>query len=81
MELITRNNFNKPTLIQITNDEKVTLLNKVKSKNPSNSSYIPKMLFRRYEPSKGKIHRSWFVRFISVGIPTDAATAGNNNIS
>ncbi|GAA4885840.1 hypothetical protein GCM10023311_05810 [Flaviramulus aquimarinus] len=83
--------YNGKTLIQITDDEKVTLDNDSKTKIPSKEiiSQItlqgeiidPKCYFGVMKPGKGKIHRSCAVRCISGGIPPVLATTDNNNMS
>ena len=83
--------YNGKTLIQITDDEKVTLGSDVKSKTPekvviskmtlSGEIIDPKCYFGVMKPGKGKIHRSCAVRCISGGIPPVLATTDNNNIS
>ena len=83
--------YNGKTLIQITDDEKVTLENKNKSKTPVKNSISqmtlhgeiidPKCYFGVMKPGKGKIHRSCAVRCISGGIPPVLATTDKNNIS
>ncbi len=83
--------YNGKTLIQITDDEKVTLKNKktslalqkeLISKMTLQGEIIdPKCYFGVMKPGKGKIHRSCAVRCISGGIPPVLATTDNNNIS
>jgi len=83
--------YNGKTLMQITDDEKVTLVNKSTSKTPSKSVISkmilqgeiidPKCYFGVMKPGKGKIHRSCAVRCISGGIPPVLATTDKNNIS
>lgn len=83
--------YNGKTLIQITNEEKVTLendaihaipLKKVISEMTFQGEIIdPKCYFGVMKPGKGKIHRSCAVRCISGGIPPVLATTDNNNIS
>ncbi|MEH6535325.1 MAG: hypothetical protein V7719_02955 [Psychroserpens sp.] len=84
--------YNGKTLMQITNDEKVTLskanasnkipLQNVISKMTLQGEIIdPKCYFGVMKPGKGKIHRSCAVRCISGGIPPVLATTDDNNIS
>ncbi len=83
--------YNGKTLIQITDDEKVTLdgvsknsipQNEVVSKMTLQGEIIdPKCYFGVMKPGKGKIHRSCAVRCISGGIPPVLATTDNNNMS
>jgi len=83
--------YNGKTLIQITDDEKVTLVNNSKVKIPSKETISemtlqgeiidPKCYFGVMKPGKGKIHRSCAVLCISGGIPPVLATTDNNNIS
>ena len=83
--------YNGKTLIQITDDEKVTLENKKKSKTPTKDIISkmtlqgeiidPKCYFGVMKPGKGKIHRSCAVRCISGGIPPVLATTDKNNMS
>ncbi len=83
--------YNGKTLIQITDDEKVTLVSNTKVKIPSKETISemtlqgeiidPKCYFGVMKPGKGKIHRSCAVRCISGGIPPVLATTDNNNIS
>ncbi len=83
--------YNGKTLIQITDDEKVTLVNTKKVKGPEKETVSkmtlqgeiidPKCYFGVMKPGKGKIHRSCAVRCISGGIPPVLATTDNNNIS
>ena len=84
--------YNGKTLMQITNDEKVTL----SKGSPSNKApqkiaisemtfqgeiIDPKCYFGVMKPGKGKIHRSCAARCISGGIPPVLATTDNNNIA
>ncbi len=83
--------YNGKTLIQITDDEKVSLENKKKSKTPTKNSISqmtlqgeiidPKCYFGVMKPGQGKIHRSCAVRCISGGIPPVLATTDENNMS
>lgn len=83
--------YNGKTLIQITDDEKVTLVGKSISETPSKSVISkmilqgeiidPKCYFGVMKPGKGKIHRSCAVRCISGGIPPVLASTDNNNMS
>ncbi len=84
--------YNGKTLMQITNDEKVTLAkanpsNKIPLKNVISKMTLqgeiidPKCYFGVMKPGKGKIHRSCAVRCISGGIPPVLATTDENNIS
>lgn len=85
--------YNGKTLLQITNDEKVSLIKKA---NPNRLPEIklvvkdielkgeiidPKCYFGVMKPGKGKIHRSCAVLCISGGIPPVLATNDDNNIS
>ena len=83
--------YNGKTLIQITDDEKVTLAKTFKGEIPSKETISkmtlqgeiidPKCYFGVMKPGKGKIHRSCAVRCISGGIPPVLATTDNNNMS
>lgn len=83
--------YNGKTLIQITDEEKVTLenINKVEIPTKERISEMtlqgeiidPKCYFGVMKPGKGKIHRSCAVRCISGGIPPVLATTDKNNIS
>lgn len=83
--------YNGKTLLQITDEEKVTLANRVKAQLPEKeliSDMIlqgeiidPKCYFGVMKPGKGKIHRSCAVRCISGGIPPVLATTDENNIA
>ncbi len=84
--------YNGKTLMQITNDEKVTLSkanpsNKIPLKNVISKMTLqgeiidPKCYFGVMKPGKGKIHRSCAVRCISGGIPPVLATTDNNNMA
>jgi hypothetical protein len=83
--------YNGKTLIQITDEEKVTLETKKKSKTPAKDIISkmtlqgeiidPKCYFGVMKPGKGKIHRSCAVRCISGGVPPVLVTTDNNSIS
>lgn len=83
--------YNGKTLIQITDDEKVTLESSSKKQIPTKEVVSkmtlqgeiidPKCYFGVMKPGKGKIHRSCAVRCISGGIPPVLATTDNNNMS
>ena len=83
--------YNGKTLLQITDDEKVILVNdngqylpnkKVVSEMTLQGEIIdPKCYFGVMKPGFGKIHRSCAVRCISGGIPPVLATTDENNIS
>jgi hypothetical protein len=83
--------YNGKTLIQITNDEKVTLENNSKNRVPVKETIRkmtlqgeiidPKCYFGVMKPGKGKIHRSCAVRCISGGIPPVLATTDKNNMA
>ena len=83
--------YNGKTLIQITDDEKVTLeaVPKVKIPKKERISEMtltgeiidPKCYFGVMKPGKGKIHRSCAVRCISGGIPPVLATTDKNNLA
>lgn len=85
--------YNGKTLLQITNDEKITLVEKANSQRlPQTKSLVkdmelkgeiidPKCYFGVMKPGKGKIHRSCAVLCISGGIPPILATTDENNIS
>ena len=84
--------YNGKTLMQITNDEKVTLSkSNTSNKAPLKTSISemtlqgevidPKCYFGVMKPGKGKIHRSCAVRCISGGIPPVLATSDENNIT
>ncbi|MGI9531530.1 hypothetical protein [Lutimonas sp.] len=76
--------YNGKTLIQITNDEKVSLVNSSITTLPENKSQgntiltgeiiDPKCYFGVMKPGLGKIHRSCAIRCISGGIPPVLAT-------
>jgi hypothetical protein len=83
--------YNGKTLIQITNDEKVVLVNNTNNQIPrkeliSNMTLQgeiidPKCYFGVMKPGKGKLHRSCAVRCISGGIPPVLATTDKNNMA
>jgi len=83
--------YNGKTLLQITDEEKVTLVNSKKVEVPIREAISqmtlegeiidPKCYFGVMKPGKGKIHRSCAVRCISGGIPPVLATTDENNIS
>ena len=83
--------YNGKTLIQITDEEKITLENQAISSIPVNESISnmtlqgeiidPKCYFGVMKPGKGKIHRSCAVRCISGGIPLVLVTTDSNNLS
>lgn len=83
--------YNGKTLIQITDDEKVTLVGNTKSELPQKNRISkmtllgeiidPKCYFGVMKPGKGKIHRSCAARCISGGIPPVFATTDHNRIS
>ncbi|WP_299273859.1 hypothetical protein [uncultured Psychroserpens sp.] len=83
--------YNGKTLIQITNDEKVSLTKNTNTKLPEKTTISemtlqgeiidPKCYFGVMKPGKGKIHRSCAVRCISGGIPPVLATNDDNNIA
>ncbi|MDH7447760.1 hypothetical protein [Aquimarina sp. 2201CG14-23] len=85
--------YNGKTLLQITSDEKVTLIEKANPKRlPETQALVtdmelkgeivdPKCYFGVMKPGKGKIHRSCAVLCISGGIPPVLATNDENNIS
>ncbi|WP_298309791.1 hypothetical protein [uncultured Aquimarina sp.] len=85
--------YNGKTLLQITSDEKVTLIEKANMRRlPKTESLVsdmeltgeivdPKCYFGVMKPGKGKIHRSCAVLCISGGIPPVLATTDENNIS
>jgi len=84
--------YNGKTLIQITDDEKVTLAkidasNKIPIKTVISEMTLqgeiidPKCYFGVMKPGKGKIHRSCAARCISGGIPPVLATSDNNNMA
>ena len=85
--------YNGKTLLQITSDEKISLVAKASSDNvPQLTPLVsnmelkgeiidPKCYFGVMKPGKGKIHRSCAVLCISGGIPPVLATSDENNIS
>ncbi|WP_109302670.1 hypothetical protein [Aquimarina sp. AU474] len=85
--------YNGKTLLQITNDEKITLVEKTNLQRlPQLKTLVsdmelkgeiidPKCYFGVMKPGKGKIHRSCAVLCISGGIPPVLATTDRNNIS
>jgi len=83
--------YNGKTLIQITDEEKVTLENIPKKTTPRKEEIStmtlqgeiidPKCYFGVMKPGKGKIHRSCAVRCISGGIPPVLATSDKNNLA
>ncbi|AXT19120.1 hypothetical protein D7030_14150 [Flavobacteriaceae bacterium AU392] len=85
--------YNGKTLLQITNDEKISLVEKT---NPNRLPKVeqvannmefkgevidPKCYFGVMKPGKGKIHRSCAALCIAGGIPPVLATNDENNIS
>ncbi|MBL4606130.1 MAG: hypothetical protein JKY02_10855 [Flavobacteriaceae bacterium] len=83
--------YNGKTLIQITNEEKVTLVDdsltilplkeEVSSMTFQGEIIDPKCYFGVMKPGKGKIHKSCAVRCISGGIPPVFATTDGNNVA
>lgn len=85
--------YNGKTLLQVTSDEKISLLETADSKRLPTSDILvenielkgevidPKCYFGVMKPGKGKIHRSCAVLCISGGIPPVLATTDENNIS
>ncbi len=85
--------YNGKTLLQITSDEKVSLVeNAATHRLPKTRHLIrgvelkgeiidPKCYFGVMKPGKGKIHRSCAALCISGGIPPVLATSDENNIS
>lgn len=85
--------YNGKTLLQITDEEQITLLEKPHiSKLPKVISLVknmelegeiidPKCYFGVMKPGKGKIHRSCAVLCIAGGMPPVLATTDKNNIS
>ena len=81
--------YNGKTLMQITDKEKVLLLNNSKTKTLTKKTIgemtfqgeviDPKCYFGVMKPGKGKIHRSCAARCISGGIPPVLATTDKNN--
>lgn len=85
--------FNGKTLLQITDDQKITMDQKMKRGALPNLKILtqrmelqgeiidPKCYFGVMKPGNGKIHRSCAVRCISGGIPPVFATTDGNNIA
>ena len=83
--------YNGKTLIQITDEEKVSLVDDSNTVLPESEELIamkfqgeivdPKCYFGVMKPGKGKIHRSCAVRCISGGIPPVFATTDENGIA
>ncbi len=83
--------YNGKTLIQITDEEKVTLVDNSQTAIPTKQEISemtfqgeiidPKCYFGVMKPGKGKIHRSCAVRCISGGIPPVFATSDGNNVA
>jgi hypothetical protein len=83
--------YNGKTLLQITDDEKVILVNNSGQHLPNKKMISemtlqgeiidPKCYFGVMKPGFGKIHRSCAVRCISGGVPPVLATTDKNNIS
>jgi len=85
--------FNGKTLLQITDDQKITVDKKagrgalpslkIVAQNMQLEGEIidPKCYFGVMKPGKGKIHRSCAVRCISGGIPPVLATTDGNNLA
>jgi hypothetical protein len=83
--------YNGKTLIQITDEEKVSLINnsqtilplkeEISSMTFQGEIIDPKCYFGVMKPGKGKIHRSCAVVCISGGIPPVFATTDGNNIA
>lgn len=83
--------YNGKTLIQITDEEKVTLVDNSRTVlSPTEEISMmtfqgeiidPKCYFGVMKPGKGKIHRSCAVRCISGGIPPVFATTDENNVA
>lgn len=85
--------YNGKTLLQISDEEKITLVEKSNSSNlPEITTVVanmelegevidPKCYFGVMKPGRGKIHRSCAVLCISGGIPPVLATTDENNIS
>jgi len=83
--------YNGKTLLQITDNEKVILVNNSGQDLPNKKMISeitlqgeiidPKCYFGVMKPGFGKIHRSCAVRCISGGIPPVLATTDKNNIS
>ena len=83
--------YNGKTLMQITSDEKVSLVKTAQGNLPQKEGLNqmtlqgeiidPKCYFGVMKPGHGKIHRSCAVRCISGGIPPVLATTDNNPIA
>ena len=83
--------YNGKTLMQITDEEKVSLVDNSVTPFPSGQEITqmvfqgeiidPKCYFGVMKPGKGKIHRSCAVRCISGGIPPVFATTDGNNVA
>lgn len=85
--------YNGKTLLQITDDEKISLVEKANVPSLPKSKVLvknmellgeiidPKCYFGVMKPGKGKIHRSCAVLCISGGTPPVLATTDGNNIS
>ena len=83
--------YNGKTLIQITDEEKVRLVDnsqtilslkeEISSMTLQGEIIDPKCYFGVMKPGKGKIHRSCAVRCISGGIPPVFATTDGNNVA
>ena len=82
--------YNGKTLIQITDENKVSFLSESKMQLPEKTNIgsmtltgeiiDPKCYFGVMKPGKGKIHRSCAIRCISGGIPPVLATTDKNNL-
>ena len=83
--------YNGKTLIQITDEEKVTLADNSQTAIPAKKEISsmtfqgeiidPKCYFGVMKPGKGKIHRSCAIRCLSGGIPPVLATTDKNNVA
>ena len=83
--------YNDKTLIQITDEEKVNIVDTSNSFLPRTTELTnrtlqgeivdPKCYFGVMKPGKGKIHRSCAVRCIAGGIPPVFATTDDNDIA
>lgn len=85
--------YNGKTLLQVTSDEKVSLIEKNNSSRLPKTKIVtdnvklkgeiidPKCYFGVMKPGKGKIHRSCAALCISGGIPPVLVTNNENNIS
>ncbi len=85
--------YNGKTLLQITSDEKIALLENAATHRLPKTRHLvrgmelngeiidPKCYFGVMKPGKGKIHRSCAALCISGGIPPVLATTDENNIS